>query len=94
MLSDGYRANVFAEGLDHPRFMAVALDGTQIVPSGRAFTGGLIVRDVFGRSTPAGRHLRHVVGQEVEQAHAHVGSEQRVAREGALQVDAQRWLDP
>ena len=31
VLPDGYRANVFAEGLDHPRFMAVAPDGTLFV---------------------------------------------------------------
>ena len=31
VLPDGYAANVFAEGLDHPRFMAVAPDGTLFV---------------------------------------------------------------
>ena len=31
VMPDGFRANVFAEGLDHPRFMAVALDGTLFV---------------------------------------------------------------
>lgn len=31
ILPDGHRANVFAQGLDHPRFMAVAPDGTLFV---------------------------------------------------------------
>ena len=74
VLADGYEASVFTSGLENPRFMAVAPDGTLVVAeAGQNRVVALPDRDGDGR---ADEHI--VVGSDYDVAHsvafAHDGS--------------------
>lgn len=66
VVPDGYRANVYAEGLRNPRFMAVAPDGTLFVAeAGENRVLALPDTDGDGRADEA-----VVVGQDFDVAHS------------------------
>jgi glucose/arabinose dehydrogenase len=66
LLPEGYAADVFAEGLDHPRFMAVAPDGTLFVAEqGANRVVALPDRDADGRADEVVE-----VGRDYDVAHS------------------------
>ena len=77
LLPDGYEADVYASGLDHPRFMAVAPDGTLFVAeAGANQVAALPDRDGDGRVDE-----KVVVGSGYDVAHSVA-----FARDGSLLV--------